>query len=85
MDFAVKRLPQVTVIRPEATYMAWLDFRATGMNDAELKKFMIEKAGLGLNEGTQFEPGGSGFMRINLACPRATLQKALDQMEAGFK
>lgn len=85
MDFAEERLPQVTVIRPEATYMAWLDFRATGMNDAELKKFMIEKAGLGLNEGTQFGPGGSGYMRMNLACPRATLQKALEQLEAGFK
>ncbi len=85
MDFADKRLPQVKVIRPEATYMAWLDFSATGMNQHELKTFVIEKAGLGLNEGPQFGPGGEGYMRMNLACPRATLQKALEQLEAGFK
>jgi cysteine-S-conjugate beta-lyase len=84
IDFAEKHLPQVKVIRPEATYMVWLDFSATGMSDKELKKFMIEKAGLGLNEGTQFGSGGEGYMRINLACPRATLLKALEQLKAAF-
>jgi cysteine-S-conjugate beta-lyase len=84
IDFAEKHLPQVKVIRPEATYMLWLDFSATGMSDKELKKFMIEKAGLGLNEGTQFGSGGEGYMRINLACPRATLLKALEQLKAAF-
>ncbi|MBK6348163.1 MAG: putative C-S lyase [Bacteroidales bacterium] len=82
--FAAQHLPLVRVIIPEATYMAWLDFSATGMNDKELKKFMIEKAGLGLNEGTQFGPGGSGFMRLNLACPRATLLQALEQLKKAF-
>ena len=83
-DFAGQYLPLVRVIIPEATYMAWLDFSATGMNDKELKKFMIEKAGLGLNEGTQFGPGGSGFMRLNLACPRTTLVQALEQLKKAF-
>jgi len=82
--FAEKHLPQVKVIRPEATYMAWLDFSATGMTDKQLKKFLIEKAGLGLNEGTQFGPGGESYMRINLACPRATLLKALKQLETAM-
>ncbi|HPF63961.1 PatB family C-S lyase, partial [Lentimicrobium sp.] len=63
IEFAETHLPQVKVIRPEATYMAWLDFSQTGMSDAELKKFAIEEAGLGLNEGTQFGPGGDGYMR----------------------
>jgi cystathionine beta-lyase len=80
IEFAGKHLPLVKVIRPEATYMAWLDFSATGMNDKELKNFMIGKAGLGLNEGIQFGPGGEGYMRINLACPRQTLMKALEQL-----
>ncbi|KAF0194570.1 MAG: cystathione beta-lyase [Bacteroidetes bacterium] len=84
IEFAGQHLPLVRVIIPEATYMAWLDFSATGMNDKELKKFMIEKAGLGLNEGTQFGPGGSGYMRLNLACPRATLLKALEQLKKAF-
>ena len=80
IEFAGNHLPQVKVIRPEATYMAWLDFNLTGMTDAELKKFMIEEAGLGLNEGVQFGPGGEGYMRMNLACPRPVLMKALEQL-----
>ncbi|MBK6966481.1 MAG: putative C-S lyase [Bacteroidales bacterium] len=85
MEFVEKHLPQVKVIRPEATYMAWLDFGAGAMTDKQLRKFMIEKAGLGLNEGTQFGPGGEGYMRMNLACPRATLLKALEQMKTAFE
>ena len=84
IDFAEKNLPQIKVIRPEATYMAWLDFSKTGMNSKELKEFVIEKAGLGLNEGVQFGPGGEGYMRINLACPRQTLIKALNQLKLAF-
>ncbi|WP_367328005.1 MalY/PatB family protein [Lentimicrobium sp.] len=81
IEFAETHLPQVKVIRPEATYMAWLDFSQTGMSDAELKKFAIEEAGLGMNEGTQFGPGGDGYMRMNLACPRPVLMKALKQLK----
>ncbi len=84
VEYAAEYLPQVKVIRPEATYMAWLDFTATGMSDKQLKKFMIEKAGLGLNEGTQFGPGGEGYMRMNLACPGATLLMALEQLKTAF-
>ncbi|NTW26007.1 MAG: cystathionine beta-lyase, partial [Lentimicrobium sp.] len=84
IDFAAKELPLIKVIRPEATYMAWLDFSQTGKGSAELKKFLIEKAGIGLNEGIQFGPGGEGFMRMNLACPRQTLIKALEQLREAF-
>lgn len=82
--FVEKNLPKVKVIRPEATYMAWLDFSATGMSTPALRKFVIEKAGLGLNEGVQFGAGGEGFMRMNLACPRQTLVQALEQLKKAF-
>lgn len=84
VEFAEKHLPQVKVIRPEATYMAWIDFSKTGMTGKQLKKFLIEKAGLGLNEGTQFGSGGEGYMRMNLACPREILLKALEQLKMAF-
>jgi len=84
IEFAEKHLPKVTVIRPEATYMAWLDFSQTDMSSKKLKKFIIEKAGLGLNEGIQFGSGGEGYMRINLACPRQTLLQALEQLKQAF-
>lgn len=84
IGYAEKNLPKVKVIRPEATYMAWLDFCAAGMSTPTLRKFVIEKAGLGLNEGIQFGAGGEGFMRMNLACPRQTLVQALEQLKKAF-
>lgn len=79
--FLENRIPEIKLIRPEATYMAWLDFRALGMNDKELKEFVIKKAGLGLNDGPSFGPGGKGFQRINFALPSARLEEALRKLE----
>lgn len=84
INFAGENLPMVKVMRPEATYMAWLDLRETGMTDAQLMDFMVNEAGLGLNAGKHFGPGGEGFMRINLACPRSVVEKALTQMKQAF-
>ena len=65
---------------PDATYLVWLDCRALGMNNEELKNFMVYKAGLGLNEGWKFGRSLTGFMRLNVACPRSVLEKALGQL-----
>jgi cystathionine beta-lyase len=73
-------LPDVKVTPLEATYLVWLDFRAYKFSDIELKKAIIEKAKLGLNDGPTFGPGGSGFQRINIACPRETLKTALGRL-----
>ncbi len=74
----------IKALAPEATYMVWLDCRQMGMKGEELNKFFIEKAGIGMNEGSMFGPGGEGFMRINLACPKATVEKALDNIETAI-
>ncbi|MGD9932030.1 MAG: MalY/PatB family protein [Mangrovibacterium sp.] len=74
-----EHLPQVVPMKPEATYLAWLDFSALGMTDDELNSKLLE-AGIGMNRGVQFGTGGSGFMRINLGCTRAMLQQALERM-----
>lgn len=75
------QIPTIKMIRPEATYLVWLDCRELGLNDDELNEFMIKKARLGLNEGRTFGPGGSGFMRINVACPLAMLRDALERLK----
>ncbi len=62
----------------EATYLVWLDFSSLGMDDKALNEFIVSKAGLGLNDGNQFGPGGSGFQRMNIATPRQVLNEALD-------
>lgn len=66
---------------PDATYLVWLDCRALHMDNEELKDFMIHKAGLGLNDGSSFTRTMNGFMRLNAACPRSVLEKALKQLE----
>ena len=85
VEYLTKRLGSlnglIKPVTPEATYMIWLDCRAMGMNDEELKEFFTNKAGVGMNEGAMFGPGGEGFMRMNLACPRATIEKAADMIE----
>jgi cystathionine beta-lyase len=73
------------VHRPEATYLAWVDCRALGLNDHDLRRLMIEKARLALNHGPAFGAGGCGFQRFNLACPRATVESACRQLRAAVR
>lgn len=68
-------------IRPQASYLIFLDCRALGLNQEELNRLFVEDAHLALNDGTTFGKEGEGFMRLNVACPRATLEKALKQLE----
>lgn len=74
-------LPLIKPVKPEATYMMWLDCRQMGMSGKDLHRFFIDRAGVGMNEGSAFGPGGEGFMRINLACPRSLVEKALKQID----
>lgn len=80
-EFFEKRIPKIKIIEAEATYLIWLDFRSLGLSDKALKEFVIQRAGLGFNDGPMFGPGGSGFQRINIALPRVMLKKALEQLE----
>jgi cysteine-S-conjugate beta-lyase len=84
-DFIARHIPQISVIRPEATYLIWLDFKRLGMSSPELKSFMITRAGLGLNDGPQFGKEGEGFQRINIACPRSVLHEALLKLQAAIE
>ena len=83
-DSLAARLPRVTVSPLEGTYLAWLDFRSYGLSHQALKECMIQKARLALNDGPMFGPGGEGFQRMNLACPRAVLGRALDRLGAAL-
>jgi cystathionine beta-lyase len=78
-DYLAAEMPQISVSPAEATYMLWLDFRKLGLPAPEVKKRLIEKAGLGLVEGPVFGPGGEGFQRLNIGCPRSKLEIALER------
>ncbi len=83
-SFIGSELPQVDMMIPEATYMTWLDFRKLGLKSDELEQFIIHTAGLGLNTGTQFGPGGEGFMRLNFACQRSLLEQSMNQLKSAI-
>jgi cystathionine beta-lyase len=68
----------------EGTYLAWIDCRALGLSDPELKTFFSVKAGVWLDDGAKFGTGGGGFMRMNLACPKSVLVAALDRIDAAL-
>ena len=76
-----EHIPAIKMIRPQASYLIFLDCRALGLNQEELNRLFVEGAHLALNDGTTFGKEGEGFMRLNVACPRATLEKALKQLE----
>lgn len=75
-----QHLPQLRVVPAEGTYLLWLDCRALGMTDAELKRFFVQKARVGLSPGASFGEGGSGYMRLNLGTSRSVLEQALNQI-----
>jgi len=80
VEFLAQRLPAAVVFPLEGTYLAWVDFRPLGLTDAELKERILRKARVWLDDGPMFGAGGTGFQRINLACPRALLAEALERV-----
>lgn len=83
-SYIKENLPKVKVMKPEATYLIWLDFREYGMNDDELMQFVIEKAKVGLNNGGRFGTGGDGWLRLNIGCPRSVLKEGLQRLKTAF-
>jgi cysteine-S-conjugate beta-lyase len=81
IGYCREMIPEIIPVPPEATYMIWLDCRKFGMNGKELQNFFVTKAGVGMNEGSTFGPGGEGFMRMNLGTTHQTVMKALEQIE----
>ncbi|WP_346855605.1 PatB family C-S lyase [uncultured Draconibacterium sp.] len=83
-DFMKARLPRVKVMNLEATYLVWMDFTDYGMKNDDLMKFLLENAGVALNDGGRFGTGGDGWLRINIGCQRSVLQEALNKLEKAF-
>ncbi len=80
-DYCRKMIPEILPVQPEATYMIWLDCRKFGMTGKELQSFFVKNAGIGMNEGSTFGPGGEGFMRMNVATTHETVVNAMEKIE----
>ena len=81
VQFLNERLPKVRPVEMEGTYLQWLDFRAYGWDIKEQERIMQQEAQLFFDEGYRFGEEGEGFERMNLACPKAVLLKALERLE----
>ncbi len=82
LKYFAERIPAIKPIKPEGTYLVWLDCRGLGIDDPkELQRFFNEEAKVGMNAGYIFGPGGEGFMRLNIGCPRSLLEEGLGRIE----
>ena len=80
VGFCAREIPAIRPLRPQASFLVWLDCRALGLSHEELVSLFVEKAGLALNDGEMFNPGGEGFMRMNVASSRKVLERAMEQL-----
>ncbi|MDR1028282.1 MAG: pyridoxal phosphate-dependent aminotransferase [Clostridiales Family XIII bacterium] len=79
-DFLRTRIPEIGLIEPEGTYLLWLDMRKLAATRDAARKLIVDGAGLWLDDGSMFGPEGEGFQRVNIACPRAILEQALERL-----
>jgi len=78
-DFVSSELPGLSMLKPEGTYLAWIDCHSANLEDSY--KFFLDHARVALSDGAIFGTGGQGFVRLNFGCPRATLEEALQRMK----
>jgi cystathionine beta-lyase len=83
-EFAAAELPGIAFHRPEATYLAWLDCRKSGV-PGDPYRFFLEKAKVALSPGPSYGKAGEGFVRLNFGCPRSTLREALERMRSALE
>ena len=77
-------MPRIRMTRPEGTYLLWLDGTQLGLDDKGVTDFFVNDCAVAVNPGSLFGREGECFVRLNIACPRATVRKALDQMRAAY-
>lgn len=85
IEYTRKYTPKIKIRKPEGTYLAWVDLSGLGLEPLEAERFFIERAKIAVNRGSGFGEAGSGFVRMNFACHRSTLDKALEQLRTAYE
>ena len=85
MDFFASNDLGITAIRPEASFLVWLDCRSLGLSQEELMKRFRDDAGVFLSDGAVYGKGGEGFVRLNIGCPRSIVKDAMERIRAAFQ
>ena len=84
IDFCAEYIPEIKPLRPQASFLVWLDCRELHLTHAQLVDLFVKKARLALNDGEMFGKGGAGFMRMNVAAPRDIVRQALEQLRTAL-
>ena len=85
VDFIAEKLPEIKVVKPEGTYLMWLDFNGTKIPQDKIQEFLINEAKVAMNDGGSFGSNGKGFARMNMACPRYMVEEAMERIEKALK
>ncbi len=80
-NYLQENIPCIKAVMPQASFLVWLDCRELQLPQSELVDLFIKDAGLALNDGSMFGPGGEGFMRMNIGCPKSIIQKGLTNLK----
>ncbi|AZB44214.1 pyridoxal phosphate-dependent aminotransferase [Bacillus sp. FJAT-42376] len=84
MKYIQDEIPGIKAIKPDASYLLWLDCRDLHLDDKEIKRLLLHKGKVALEEGTKYGPGGEGFVRLNAGCPLETLKDGLSRIKTAF-
>ena len=85
VDFVKERLPEIKTVKPEGTYLMWLDFNGLNITPEEITDMLIKDAKVAMNDGASFGANGKGFARMNIACPRYMVEDAMARIEKAVK
>jgi cysteine-S-conjugate beta-lyase len=80
-SYLEEQLPQIKMVKPQGTYLAWLDCREAGLQGENPYKHFLERGRVAFNDGVTFGKGGEGFVRVNFGCPRDILEEGLERMK----
>lgn len=84
IDYCAREMPEIKPLRPQASFLVWLDCRGLGMNQPDMVELFVDGAKVALNDGAMFGPGGEGFMRLNVGTPRSVLAEALERIKSAL-
>ena len=83
-QYIEEHLPKLSMIRPQASYLIFIDARRLDLTNSDLVDFFVKEAKVGMNDGAMFGEGGEGFMRMNVGCPRSIVEKAMKQIKEAY-
>ena len=83
-QYIEEHLPKLSMIRPQASYLIFIDARRLDLTNSDLVDFFVKEAKVGMNDGAMFGEGGEGFMRMNVGCPRSIIEKAMKQIKEAY-